>query len=195
MTSEQSAERKQIIEDVRTRMDKGEPKQQILEELSHTYKNKAEIVKQLEHTPSRLMKYKYRMHNFGLAALLQVSLILDVVTLFRLEWGDRIIDICLSLNVVLGAVFLFGVLLYRIEIYGWIATGAVTTIIAVSASLIHYHEQVDILVLISLGLIVISFVLGLYLGVKLCPPRVPKTIEVDVDGTEKINKTIYVFPD
>jgi hypothetical protein len=38
-------------------------------------------------------------------------------------------------------------------------------------------------------------VFGLFLAVKLCPPRVPKTIEVDIDGVEKINKTVYVFAD
>jgi hypothetical protein len=141
------------------------------------------------------MKHKYRTYNYGLAALLQVSLILDIVTLFRLDWGDRIIDICLSLNVALGTIFLFGVLLYRIDTYSWIATGAITTLVAIVSSLLYYHRDIDPLVMISLALIVISFVLGMFLGVKLCPQRIPKTIEVDIDGVEKINKTIYVFPD
>jgi hypothetical protein len=51
------------------------------------------------------------------------------------------------------------------------------------------------LLFISLTIVVISFILGLLLGVKLCPPRVPKNIEIDIDGTEKICKTVYVFPD
>lgn len=195
MNKEQLEEKKQIIEDVKNRMEKGEPKQQILEELSQTYKDKVTIVKQLERTPSKVMKYKYRTYNLVLAALLQASLILDIVTLFGLDWGHLIVDVCLSLNVALSAIFLFGVLLYRIDIYSWIATSAITMLIAITSSYLHYHSDIEVLVLISLGLIIISFVLGLFLGVKLCPPRVPKTIEVDIDGTEKVNKTIYVFPD
>jgi hypothetical protein len=195
MDKKQSTEKKQIIEEVKSRISKGEPKQQILEELSHLYKDKVTIVKQLELTPSRVMKYKYRMHNYILAALLLAALVLDTILLFRLDWGNRIVDVNSTLNVVLDVIFLIGILLHRIETYSWIAARAVVTLITIMAAYTYYHQSVDILLFISLALIVISFVLGLLLGVKLCPPRVPKTIEVDIDGTEKINKTIYVFPD
>ncbi|MDR1172305.1 MAG: hypothetical protein LBL24_07625 [Bacteroidales bacterium] len=195
MNNKQSTEKKQIIEDVKIRIDRGEPKQQILEELSQLYKDRVTIVKQLEVSPSKVMRYKYRMHNYLLAALLLAALVLDIISLSRLEWGDRIVDVNSALNVVLDVIFLIGVLSYRIEIYSWIAARAVVTLITIMAAYTYYHRPVEILIFISLALIVISFVLGLLLGVKLCPPRVPKTVEVDIDGTEKINKTIYVFPD
>ncbi len=195
MTKKQSAEKTQIVGDVKSRINKGEPKQQILEELSQLYKDKVAIVKQLELTPSKVMKYKYRMYNYLLAALLLAALVLDIILLSRLEWGDRIVDINSALNVALDVVFLIGVLLYRIEIYSWIAARAVVTLITIMAAYTYYHQPVDVLAFISLALIVISFVLGLLLGVKLCPPRVPKTVEVNIDETEKINKTVYVFPD
>jgi hypothetical protein len=196
MDKKKVIEKKRIKEDVKSRIGKGETKQLILEELSQLYKDKLTIVKQLETTPSRVMRYKYRLHNGLLAGLLLAALFLDVILLFRLKWGTyRIIDIDSVLNVGLDATFLVGVLLCRIEIYSWIAARAVVTLITIMASYAYYLQPVDMLVFISLTLIVVSFVLGLLLCVKLCPPRIPKTIEVDIDGTEKINKTIYVFPD
>ena len=87
---EQELEKQKIKNDVITRINKGEPKQQILEELSHVYKNKATIVKHLESTPSKLMKHKYRMFNLMLAALLLAALVLDTLLLVQLQLGKNI---------------------------------------------------------------------------------------------------------
>ena len=200
MNKEQALEKKQIVKHVKARIERGDPKQLILEELSHLYKDKVTVVKQLEMTPSKVMKRKYRMLNFLLAALLLTALVLHsilFVNLFvNLQWGKWIIDFTAGLNVVLDVVFLIGVLLYRIEIYSWIASCALVTLITLISSLYYYEiQEISPLLFISLCLILISFVLGLFLGVKLCPPRIPKTVEIDVDGTEKINKTVYVFSD
>jgi len=196
MNKEQALEKKQIKEHVKIRMNKGEPKQQIFEELSHLYKDKVTIVKLLEQTPSKVMRRKFRIHNFGLAVLLLAVLVLDTILFFQLKWGNAIIDITAGLNILLSIVFFTGVLLYWIEIYSWIASSAVVTLITLIASLYYYElREINPLLFVSLLLIVISFILGLLLGIKLCPSRVPKTIEVDIDGTEKINKTVYVFPD
>ena len=190
------SEKKQIIKHVKARIDRGEPKQLILEELSQLYKDKVTIMRQLELTPSNAMKNKYMMYNYLLAGLLLSAFVLDAILLFKLNWGNAIIDVTTALNVALDAVFLVGVLLYRIEIYSWIASCAVVTLITLLTSLYYYDlRAIDPMLFISLSLIVISFILGLLLGVKLCPQRVPKNIEVDIDGTEKINKTVYVFPD
>lgn len=196
MNKEQVSEKRQIIKHVKARIDRGELKQVILEELSQLYKDKVTIVRQLELTPSKAMKSKYLIYNCLLAALLLAAFVMDSILLIRLNWGKSIIDVTTALNVALDAVFLIGVLLYRIEIYSWIASCAVVTLITLLASLYYYDlRDIDPLLFISLTLIVISFILGLFLGVKLCPPRVPKNIEVDIDGVEKINKTVYVFPD
>ena len=194
MKKEQEEEKRQIVNDVKTRVERGEPKQQILEELSHLYKDKVTIMKQLEKTPSKVMKYKYAVFNYMLAVLLLAALVLDVILLFKANWGIIIVDFNTALSVVLDVVFLVGVLLYRIEIYSWIASRALVTLLTIIISLAYYFLSVHLLVYVSLTLVVISFALGLFLGVKLCPPRVPKVIEVDIDGVEKIHKTIYVFP-
>jgi len=195
MNKEQAEEKKLIAKEVKTRIENGEPKQKILEELSQLYKDKVTIMKQLEKTPSKTMKYKCAVFNYTLANFLLVALILDIILLYRVEWGSAIIDINSALNVGLDVVFLVGVLLYRIEIYSWIASRALVTLLTIIVSLTYYYLPVDPLVYVSLALIIFSFVLGLYLSVKLFPPRVPKIIEVDIDGIEKINKTIYVFAD
>ena len=195
MYKEQILEKKQIKKEVKTRVKKGEPKQRILEELSHLYKDKVTIVKQLEVTPSQAMKYKYQNLNFLLAGLLLIALVIDIILLYRLEWGFLMIDINTTLNVALDIIFIVGVFLIRIENYSWIAARAVVTLVTILVSKAYYHQPIDILIFISLATIVASFFLGLLLGLKLCPVRVPKTIEVDIDGTEKIKKTIYVFPD
>jgi len=196
MSKEQAAEKKQIKDEVKSRIDKGELKQQILEEMSQLYKDKVTIMKQLELIPSKVMKYKYRMFNYTLAALLLAALVLDTTLLIRMDWSSKlIVEFNTALSVVLDVVFLVGVLLVRTEIYSWIASRALVTLITIIVSLTYYYLAVHTLVYISLALIIISFILGLFLGVKLCPPRVPKIIEVDIDGVEKINKTIYVFPD
>ena len=194
MSKEQISERKKIKKDVKYLIDKGEPKQQILEDLSQLYKNKIAIMKQLEATPSRIMRYKFRTHNYFLAVLLLIVLFLDTIALSRSQWGDWIIDSNLVLNVILGVVFLVNVLLFRIEIYTWIAARAVVTLLTIIAAHTEYY-QMDILVFVSLTLIVVSFVVGMALGARLCPPRVPKTVEIHVGENQKINKTIYVFPD
>jgi len=196
MKKEQISEKRQIVKHVKARIERGEPKQLILEELSQLYKDKVTIVRHLELTPSRVMKAKYRLYNYILAALLLSAFILDAILFSRLNRGIMLIDFTTALNVALDMVFLVGVLLYRIEIYSWIASCAVVTLITLLSSLYYYDLQnVDPLLFISLTMVVISFILGLLLGVKLCPPRVPKNIEIDIDGTEKICKTVYVFPD
>ena len=198
MNKENPEEKKQIINHVKARIDRGEPKQMILEELSQLYKDKVTIVRQLELTPSKEMKQKYVLLNFLLAAFLLTALVLHSILLFiKKDWGYYgIIDVTSTLNVVLDAVFLIGVLMYRIEIYSWIASCALVTLITIISSLYVYElHQISPLLFVAIGMILISFFLGLFLGVKLCPPRIPKTIEVDIDGTEKINKTIYVFAD
>ena len=195
MNKAQIQEKRKIRKDVKARCRKGEPKQKILEELSQLYKDKATIMKQLEVTPSQVMKYKYRMLNYLLSGLLLTALILDTMLLLRVEWGIQIIDVNSVLNVVLDAVFMVGVLLFRIESYSWIASRAVVTLVSIVTLYAYYHQPIDILIFISLSLIVVSFVLGLFLSIKLCPQRIPKVVEVNIDGAEKINKTIYVFPD
>jgi len=197
MNKEQAAaaEKKKIMDDVKARVGRGEQKQQILEELSQLYKDKVTIVKQLEVTPSLEMKQKYQMHNYLLAAFLLAALVLDTCTLWW-EWGKWIIIYPTMLNIVLDVVFVIGVLMYRNEIYSWISSRAVVSLVMIIATL-YYHEiqTLNPMLVVSLGLVLISFVLGMVLGVKLCPPRIPKVIEVDIDGTEKINKTVYVFAD
>ena len=199
MNKEQILEKIEIIKHVKVRVNKGEPKQLILEELSQLYKDKVTIARQLELTPSRMMKYKCRRYNYLLAALLLVALLLHSILLYRLQFLEKgvvIIGLTTTLNVVLDVVFLIGVLLYRIEIYSWIASCAVVTLITILSTLYYYSlRQVDPLLFVSLTVIVISFILGLLLCVKLCPPRIPKIIEIDINGSEKINKTVYVFPD
>jgi hypothetical protein len=194
---EQKAERRRIKSEVKARVDSGEPKQLILDEMSQLYKDKLYIVRLLESMPSVIMKYRYRMFNYLLAAMLTTSLLLDAVTVHRMDWGRYpVIDVNSALNIAMDAVFLCGILMYRIETYGWIAARAVISIITIAVSYIHYHHAVDIIVFVSLALILVSFVFGLMLGIRLCPPRVPKIVEIDLGILEKkISKTIYVFPD
>ena len=194
MSKEQLFERRQIKKEVKNLVDKGKSKQQILEELSQLYKDKITIMKQLEVTPSRTMKSKFRVYNYFLAVLLLVVLVLDIITLSRLQWGNWIIDTNLVVNIALDVVFLVGVLLFRVEIYTWIAARAVITLLTIMAVHTEYY-QIDILVFVSLTLIVVSFVLGMMLSPKLRPPRVPKTIEVNNGKNQTMNKIIYVFPD
>jgi len=194
MNREWISEKKQIRKDVKSLVDKGESKQQILEDLSHLYKDKITLMKQLETTPSRIMKYKFRIYNYILASLLLVVLVLDVITISRLHWEVLVIDIDLIVNVVLDVVFLVSVLLFKTETYTWIAVRAAVTLLTITTAHTAY-DQIDMLVFVSLILIVVSFVLGMMLSVRLCPPRVPKTVEVNVGKNQKINKTIYVFPD
>ena len=197
MNKEHALEKSQIKKGIKACMDKGMPKQQILEELSLLYKDKITILKQLESTPSKMMKDKYRLFNYMLAGLLLIAMILDIIILTKIEWGMHpILDVNYALSVVLDAVFLVGVLLYRIESYSWVASRAVVSLLTIMVTL--YYQSfagINMLIFISLSLIVVFFVLGLLLSVKLCPPRIPKVIEVYINETEKIDKTIYVFPD
>ena len=196
MNKEKTSEKRQIIKHVKARIDRGEPKQLILEDLSPLYKDKVAIVRQLEQTPSRAMRSKYQAYNYLLAALLLTAFVLDAILFFKLNWGKKIIDYTTAFNVALDAAFLVGVLLYRIEIYSWIASCAVVTLITLLSSLYYYDlRDIDPLLFISLTMVVMSFILGLMLAIRLCPPRIPKLVQVDIDGTEKINKTVYVFPD
>jgi len=197
MNKAQTLEKRNIKKEIKERIDKGIPKQQILEELSFLYKDKMPVLKQLESTPSKMMKQKYRLFNYMLAGLLLAATILDIIILKNLKWGMYpILDVFYTLNVVLDAVFLVGVLLYRIESYSWVASRAVVSLLTITVTLYYQSfSDLNMLIFISLTLIVVFLVLGLLLGVKLCPQRVPKIIELDVNGTEKVNKTIYVFTD
>ena len=201
---EQSSEKKRIKLDVKYRIKRGEPKQQILEDLSPLYKDKAFLLKTISNTPSKAMRNKYKMHNYLLVSFLFAAFVVDVLLLFKLDlWksgklldmGQWVVHFNVIVSVILDVVFLIGVLMYRINTYSWIACRALITLIAIIAA----FGLFDMLVYFSLGFIMISFILGLMLGVKLCPARVPKTIEreIDIDGSEKILKknTIYVFPD
>ena len=203
-SSEQPSEKKQIHLDVNYRIKRGEPKQQILEDLSPLYKDKAYLVRKIETTPSLVMRSTYSLVNYMLAAFLLIALVLDIIAIIKtglsgwkkMEFAKLIINSNVAFSIILDAAFFVGVLLYRINTYSWIATRALVTLIALITSYSFSSTvKIDTLVFISFGLIVISFVVGLFLSVKLCPPRIPKIIEVDIDGTEKINKTIYVFPD
>ena len=190
-------EKRQIKKLVKEYIAKGIPKQQILEELALLYKDRKTILRQLELTPSKKTIQKYRWYNYLLAGLLLVATILDIIILNSLNWGKHpILDFHYGLCVALDAIFLVGVLMYRIESYSWVASRAVVslTLIAVTAYYQSFND-VHALIFISFGLILTFFVLGLLLGVKLCPPRVPKLIELDVSETEKIHKMKYVFPD
>ena len=188
-------EKGQIKKDIRNRISKGEPKQQILEELSLVYKDKITIVKQLENTPSIVMKQKYSRLNHLLLILLLGLLVLDIILLFRIKWNNPLVDSFSYLNVVIDLLLVGGVVLYRIENYSWIATRAIVSLVQIMVVHAYYQQPIDLLTFIGLALIVISFLLGMFMGVKLCPPRVPKIIEVAVDDKETIKKTVYVFPD
>ncbi len=195
MSKEQVEEKRQIKKEVQSRINKGEPKQQILEELSQQYKDKITIVKQLESTPSKVMKYKYRVYNYALILLLLGTLVLDTIMLLRVKWENPLLDGFACLNVLLDAVLMIGVIRYRIENYSWISSRALVLLIQMIVTHVYYHQAIDTLTFVILVLVIASFVLGLFLGVRLCPQRVPKVIEVDIDENERINKTVYVFPD
>lgn len=206
MTVDNSSEKKQIKLDVKYRIQRGEPKQQIFEDLSPLYRDKATLVRTIEITPSKAMKAQYGMFNYLLAVLLFAALVLDFILVFKLDYenmlkfqwnyGDWVVNSNILISVILDAVFFVGVLMYRIDTYSWIASRALVTILTIVLTFAYFFgTHVDMLVYISLGLILVSLILGLFLGVKLCPSRVPKIVEIDIDGVEKINKTIYVFPD
>ena len=199
MNKKEQAEEKILIKkEVKFRVGMGEPKQKIFEDMSKSFKDVMTIANQLELTPSVKMKQKYRLYNYGLAVMLAVAWGLDFILLGRVEWDSVhfVIAINTSLNVALDLVFLVGVLMYRTEIYSWISSRAVLSVVTIMVSFYHFgFSSVDVLHYISLGLIVATFILGMLLGVKLCPPRIPKTIEIKVDEKEKINKTIHVFAD
>lgn len=195
MSKDQAEEKKQIKKEVHTLLNKGKAKQEILEELSKKYKDKITIIKQLESTPSIVMKQKYVIFNNIFLCMLLAALVLDIILLFRISWGNPVIDFISILNVGFDVILLIGVLLYRVGTYSWIAARAIVSILQIIITHAYYQEPIDILTFIVLTLVVVSFFMGLFLGVRLCPPRIPKTIEVDVDGVEKIKKTVYVFPD
>ena len=198
--TKQAKEKKQIKKEVQIRIKKGEPKQQILEELSQQYKDKITIVKQLESTPSMVMKWKYLNYNHVMSFLLLAIFILDGVILYQQQiepnaYAAFWVTAFPFLNLAVDVLLLIGVLRYRIETYSWIAVRAIISLLQIVITHAYYNLPIDWLIWGVLFLLVVSFLLGLFLGVKLCPPRVPKTIEVNIDENEKINKTIYVFPD
>ena len=194
MNKVQAEEKKQIKKEVYSRIRSGEPKQQILEELSKKYKDKITIVKQLEVTPSLAMRKKYQLFNLIMTGLLLTILVLDVILVIN-STLENWLKYVPFLNVFIDIILLIGILRYRIENYSWIAARAIVSVIYIIISNAYFHFPIDVITIIVLGLIIISFFLGIFLSMRLCPPRIPKTIEVDIDGTEKINKTIYVFPD
>ena len=194
--NEKDLEKQNIAKEVKSRIENGEPKQKILEELSKKYKDKAAISKQLEITPSKAMKALHRPLNITLIALLGLALVVDSVMLYYFKIGENmIVDISTAVNVVLDLVFLWGAIRYIIEIYSWIACRAVSSLVIIVSTSMYYREVVSAWIFVSLGLVILSFFIGLLLAVKLCPRRVPKIIEVPVSETETIKKTIYVFPD
>ena len=191
-----STEKKQIKLDVKYRLERGEPKQQILEDLSQLYKDKVTLMRQIEINPSKEAKEKYGIYNFLLAFILFSTLVLDIILLFEVEKNEplylyRIAILNTIVCIALDAIFFGGALTFHIEMYNWIATRALVSLLTLIISLGQFHP----LAYISLCLAVTAFVLGLWLGVKLCPPRVPKIIEVEIDDMEKIKKTIHVYPD
>ena len=196
---EKISEKKRIKLDVKYRVERGEPKQQILEELSLFYKDKVTLVKQIKITPSKAAKVKYGIYNYLLAILLMAALVLDFTSLFRIENGVGPGQLALIFNIIicigLDAIFLAGVMLYRIEIYNWIATRAFITLITIVISLGYFQLKIHPVIYLSLLLIIISSAIGWALRKRLWPDRVPKVIEVDIDGVEKIKKTILVHPD
>jgi hypothetical protein len=98
------------------------------------------------------------------------------------------------MNIALDIWLLIGVGLYKMETYSWIAARALISLLQIIAVNVSSRYSTDILIYFTLGLLVASFVAGLFMSVKLSPRRVPKTIEVEIEN-EKIKKTIYVFPD
>ena len=198
-SKEKKSEKKEIRNDVRRRIKKGEPKQQVLEELRNVYDDKATLIKQIEKTPSNAAKTKYVKYNYLLCGCLLMALILNVLFLFKFEpdlgAGERVLLYSTLLSIVLDVVFIVGVLMYFIEIYSWIAARALLTLMTLLISFGYFKTEIHLFVYLSFALIIVSFTLGLLLGVKLCPQRVPKIVEVEIDETEKIKKTVYVFPD
>ena len=193
-------EKKQIKLDVKNRIERGEPKQQILEELSHLYKNKVTLVRQIEITPSKATRAKYAKYNYLLAFLLSAALVLDVILVLAtdksLGTGNTVIIVNNIISIILDLIFIVGVLSFHIPIYGWIASRALFTLLTIIVSSGYFHVAIHPVIYLSLSFIIVSFMLGLWLGIKkLCPPRIPKIIEIDVDGLEKIKKTILVYPD
>ena len=194
--SDKDLEKKMIKDAVKMRIGKGEPKQKILEDLSMKYKDIITIVRQLEKTPSIERKRKYLPQNIILSFLLLTALGIDTITLIQLD--RNVINIILGfsiLNVVLDVIFLYGVKTFKIEVYSWIASRAVVTLIMIVISYAYYYQAVHYLVYVSLGLVTCSLIFGLYLSTQLCPRRIPTYKEVSVDGQEKVVKRIFIFPD
>ncbi|MDR1865014.1 MAG: hypothetical protein LBR08_05510 [Bacteroidales bacterium] len=208
-------ERIRIKQEVKLRIDKGEPKQAILEDMSQKYKERIMIVKLLENTPSIAMKKKYFRFNIGMFILLLAILAVDMVVLVKLyhpEWLQSVgsnmlietgayteinflVGFFALLNVGIDLILLVGAGFYRIETYSWIAARGLVSLLQLVVVNLYYRHATDVFTFLSLGLVAVSFLAGLFMSVKLCPPRVPKSIEVDVDENEKIKKTIYVFSD
>ena len=135
-------------------------------------------------------------HNLILGILLITTLGMDTITLIRFD--KSVVNIILYfsiLNVVLDVLFLYGVKTYKMEVYSWIASRAVVSLIMIIMSYAYYFQAVHYLVYVSFGLVTVSFILGLFLAVRLCPRRVPTYKEVSVNGYDKVVKRIYVFPD
>jgi hypothetical protein len=97
-------------------------------------------------------------------------------------------------NLLLDIFLLVGIALYRMEAYSWIAARAIISLLQIIAVNAVYHF-IDPLSYYTLGLLLISFIAGLFMSVKLSPRRVPKVIELVDGNNETIKKTIYVFPD
>ena len=190
-------EKRKIAKEIKFRLKCGHAKQKILEDVSQMFKDKVFIVKQLEKTPSEKMKSKYFIHNIILSLLLLLAITADLITFTKLDLSiqNNWIMYFTALNIVLDIIFWIGVKLYRVETYSWIASRALVSLIVIITSYMYYYQTVDYLVYVSLCLVSLSFVFGLWLGVHLCPPRVPKCIEVKINKEEMVEKVIYVFPD
>ena len=197
-----------IKNEIRRRVGSGEPKQSILDDISKKYKKNMAIIKMLESTPSIAMKKKYYYHNIGVFILLFAIFVLDSIIsakFFFPEWlnapkliyndFEKYIIMTVNLiNIALDVMLLIGADLYRMETYSWIAVRALISLVQIITVNVASRLNTDSLIYFTLVLLVASFVAGMFMGVKLSPRRVPKTIEVEIEN-EKIKKTIYVFPD
>jgi hypothetical protein len=186
----------------------GEPKQKILEDLLKKYRENMFIIKTLESTPSVTMKKKYFYCNVAVFVLLLSIFVFDLLLLAKLffpDWfsladSDYAVELeflnvfFVLFNLLLDILLLIGIALYRMEAYSWIAARAVFSLLQIIAVNAVYHF-IDPLSYYTLGLLLVSFIAGLFMSVKLSPRRIPKTIELVNSENETIKKTIYVFPD
>jgi hypothetical protein len=154
------------------------------------------------------VKKKYFYWNVAVFILLLSIFVLDLMLLAKMFFPDRFYSsdsgyaveleslnlFFVFFNLLLDILLLVGIALYRMDAYSWIAARAVISLLQIIAVNAVYHF-IDVLSYYTLGLLIISFVAGLFMSVKLSPRRVPRIIELVNDENETIKKTVYVFPD